>query len=62
MAQRQVLKRRKLARAVRKRVTSYYNENEKNEIAAAAAKEGVSLSSFIASVAIKEARKVNSRK
>jgi hypothetical protein len=62
MAQRKVLRRRKLALSVRKRVTSYYDEKEKSEIAAAAATEGVSLSSFIASVALKEARRINSQK
>jgi len=43
-------------------VTSYYTDEEQREIAAAAATEGVSLSSFIASIALKEARRVNSRK
>ncbi|PYT37707.1 MAG: hypothetical protein DMG45_25765 [Acidobacteria bacterium] len=57
-----VPRRRRLRTSVRKRVTSYYTDEEQREIAAAAATEGVSLSSFIASIALKEARRVNSRK
>ena len=55
-----ILRRRRLATSVRKRATSYYTEAEHGEIAAAAAAEGVSLSSFIARAALKEARKINS--
>jgi len=54
-----VLRRRRLTTSVRKRATSYYTESEHRDIATAAATEGVSLSSFIASAALKEARKIN---
>jgi uncharacterized protein (DUF1778 family) len=59
MQKKSILRRRRLTTAVRKRATSYYSEAELREIAAAAAREGVSLSSFIASAALKEARKTN---
>jgi uncharacterized protein (DUF1778 family) len=62
MKVRDVPRRRRLATSVRKRITAYYSEAEQKEIAAAAASEGVSLSSFIASVSLKEARKLNSQK
>jgi len=52
-----VLRRRRLTISVRKRATSYYTEVEHQDIAAAAAAEGVSLSSFIAAATLKEARK-----
>jgi len=55
-----VPRRRRLATSVRKRITSYYTEEEQQEIASAAAL-GISLSSFIAAVSLKEARKFNSR-
>jgi uncharacterized protein (DUF1778 family) len=51
-----------LTSSVRKRITSYYIESEQEEIAAAAACQGVSLSSFVASAALKEARKLNPQK
>jgi uncharacterized protein (DUF1778 family) len=54
-------RRRRLAISVRKRVTSYYTEAEQREIAAAANIQGVSLSSFVASAALKEARKIHSK-
>jgi uncharacterized protein (DUF1778 family) len=56
-----VPRRRRLATSVRKRITSYYTEEEQQEIASAAAALGISLSSFIAAVSLKEARKFNSR-
>ena len=56
-----VPRRRRLAISVRKRITAYYTEAEQKEIAVAAAAQGVSMSSFIASVSLKEARKLNSR-
>ena len=59
MRKRKILRRRRLATSVRKRATSYYTETEHREIAAAAATEGVSMSSFIASVALEQARKIN---
>jgi predicted HicB family RNase H-like nuclease len=61
MQKKNILRRRRLATAVRKRATSYYSEAEHRDIAAAAAREGVSLSSFIASAALKEARKTNTK-
>jgi uncharacterized protein (DUF1778 family) len=54
-------RRRRLASSVRKRITSYYTEAEQRELATAARIQGVSLSSFIASSALKEARKINSK-
>jgi uncharacterized protein (DUF1778 family) len=61
MPKEEILRRRRLTSSVRKRITSYYTENEQLEIATAAASQGVSLSSFIASAALKEARKINPR-
>jgi hypothetical protein len=52
-----ILRRRRLTISERKRATSYYTEAEHRDITAAAADEGVSLSSFIAAAALKEARK-----
>jgi uncharacterized protein (DUF1778 family) len=60
MQRKDVPRRRRLATSVRKRITSYYTEEEQREIASAAAAQGISLSSFIASVSLKEARKLNS--
>jgi len=59
MRKKEILRRRRLTSSVRKRITSYYTENGQEEIATAAALQGVSLSSFIASAALKEARKIN---
>jgi uncharacterized protein (DUF1778 family) len=61
MQKKEVPRRRRLATSIRKRITSYYTEEEQQEIASAAAAQGISLSSFIASVSLKEARKLNSR-
>lgn len=61
MTTKNVLRRRRLTSSVRKRITSYYTESEQNELATAAATRGVSLSSFIASAALSEARKLNPR-
>jgi uncharacterized protein (DUF1778 family) len=52
-----ILRRRRLTTSERKRATSYYTEAEHRDITAAPAAEGVSLSSFIAAAALKEARK-----
>ena len=62
MRKKEILRRRRLTKSVRKRITSYYIETEQEEIATAAASQGVSLSSFIASAALKEARKINPQK
>jgi uncharacterized protein (DUF1778 family) len=61
MRTRNVLRRRKLTHSVRKRITSYYTESEQEELINAAATQGVSLSSFIASAALNEARRINPR-
>jgi hypothetical protein len=55
------LRRRRLTSSVRKRITSYYTQNEQEEIATAAALQAVSLSSFVASATLKEARKIKPR-
>ena len=62
MPKKDISRRRRLSSSVRKRITSYYTESEQQEIAAAAASQGISLSSFIASAALKEARKINPQK
>jgi uncharacterized protein (DUF1778 family) len=59
MRKKEILRRRRLTSSVRKRITSYHIESEQEEIATAAASQGVSLSSFIAFAALKEARKFN---
>lgn len=56
------LRRRRVLPSERKRITSYYTEAEQREIELAAAAQGMSLSAFIASAALKEARKIKSRK
>jgi uncharacterized protein (DUF1778 family) len=50
--------RRRLSAVVRKAITSYYTEQEHREIESAAKEQGVSMSSFVASAALKEARRV----
>ena len=62
MRKKTISRRRRLSNSVRKRITSYYVESEQEEIATAAASQGISLSSFIASAALKEARKINPEK
>jgi len=42
---------------VRKAIISYYNEDEKKEITRAAKRRGMSVSSFVASAALTEARR-----
>jgi uncharacterized protein (DUF1778 family) len=59
MRKKEILRRRRLISLVRKRITSYYTESEQEEIATAAASQGVSQSSFIASAGLKEARKIH---
>jgi len=61
MQKKDVTRRRRLATFIRKRITSYYTEKEQREIATAAVAQGISLSAFIASASLKEARKLNSR-
>jgi len=51
--------RRRLSSAVRKAIISYYNEQEKLEIMEAAKKKGTSVSSFVASAALADARRTN---
>jgi uncharacterized protein (DUF1778 family) len=62
MRKKEILRRRRLNSSVRKRITSYYIESEQEEIATAAASQGVSLSSFIATAALREARRINPQK
>ncbi len=49
--------RRKLSAVVRKAVTAYYTEQEQQEIARAAKLRGISMSSFVATASLKEARR-----
>lgn len=51
--------RRKLAPVVRKAIISYYTKEEKEEVTDAAKRQRISLSSFVASAALKEARRLN---
>jgi uncharacterized protein (DUF1778 family) len=44
----------------RKRITSYYTPEEQNEITSAAEKLQISISSFVASAALAQARRINS--
>jgi uncharacterized protein (DUF1778 family) len=59
MQDKDLLRRRRLATSDRKRITAYFTAREQREIATAAASQGLSLSSFIASVSLKAARKLN---
>jgi len=55
--------RRKLTSAViRKAITAYYSEQERREIAEAAKLQGISLSGFIASASLAEARRLNKKR
>lgn len=51
--------RRKLSPVVRKAISSYYTEQERQEIAQAAKRQRISMSSFVALAALKEARRAN---
>jgi len=51
-------RRRKLSDVVRKAITSYYTDQEQTEIEKAAEKQKISKSSFVASAALKEARRL----
>lgn len=51
-------KRRRLSSVVRKAITSYYTDLEQKEIEVAAKGQNVSKSSFVASAALKEARRL----
>jgi uncharacterized protein (DUF1778 family) len=51
-------KRRKLSDVERKAITSYYTAQEQIEIEKAASQQKISMSSFVASAALKEARRV----
>jgi len=55
-------KRRRLSLVVRKAITSYYTEPEQQEITQAALKQQVSMSSFVATAALAEARRVNRKR
>jgi hypothetical protein len=50
-------RKRKLSAVVRKAITSYYTEQEQLEIEKAARQQKISKSSFVASAALKEARR-----
>ena len=50
--------RRKLSAVVRKAITSYYTDQEQLEIEKAARQQKISKSSFVASAALKEARRI----
>jgi uncharacterized protein (DUF1778 family) len=50
-------RRRKLSAVVRKAITSYYTAQEEMEIQKAAEQQKISKSSFVASAALKEARR-----
>jgi uncharacterized protein (DUF1778 family) len=52
------LRRRKLSTVVRKAITSYYTDQEQLEIEKAAKQQKISKSSFVASAALKEARRI----
>lgn len=51
-------RRRKLSSVVRKAITSYYTDQEQKEIEKAAKQQNISKSSFVASAALKEARRL----
>jgi uncharacterized protein (DUF1778 family) len=51
-------KRRKLSAVVRRAITSYYTDQEQLEIQKAARQQNISKSSFVASAALKEARRI----
>lgn len=50
--------RRKLSTVVRRAITSYYSDQEQREIEKAAKQQKISKSSFVASAALKEARRL----
>jgi len=51
-------RRRKLSTVVRKAITSYYTDQEQVEIEKAAKQQKISMSSFVASASLKEARRL----
>jgi hypothetical protein len=53
--------RRRLKQVERTKIVSYYTPEEKQEITKAAKRERISLSSFVASAALKEARHKSSK-
>jgi uncharacterized protein (DUF1778 family) len=53
------IRRRLLHRSTRRTLLSYYSEEEAAEIVGAAKNQRLSISNFIASVALKEAKAVN---
>jgi uncharacterized protein (DUF1778 family) len=54
-------RRRKLSAVIRKAITSYYTAEEQQEIARAAKREGISMSSFVATASLVEARRANQK-
>jgi uncharacterized protein (DUF1778 family) len=55
---RTAFRRRKLSSIVRKAITSYYTDEEQKEIEKAAKQQNISKSSFVASAALREARRL----
>jgi uncharacterized protein (DUF1778 family) len=53
--------RRRLHTSSRQTLLSYYSENEAAEVRKAAKKQGITISNFIASAALKEAEAINSK-
>ena len=51
-------RRRQLSSVERRAITSYYTVHEQAEIARAASQQKISMSSFVASAALKEARRL----
>jgi hypothetical protein len=51
--------RRKLSAVVRKAITSYYTAQEQQEIARAAERQGISMSAFVATASLAEARRAH---
>ncbi|HEX6804401.1 MAG TPA: hypothetical protein VF133_12035 [Terriglobales bacterium] len=51
--------RRKLATVTRKAISSYYSDEEHEEIVRAARRQRISISAFVASAALKDARRSN---
>jgi uncharacterized protein (DUF1778 family) len=62
VAKKNPVMRRRLSTVVRKAIMAYYTQEEAQAIAAAAKKLNVSMSSFVANAALREARRPHPRK
>jgi len=62
VAKRTPVLRRRLSDVVRKSITSYYTPEEAQAISNAAKKLNITMSSFVANAALREAKVVNSKK